>query len=228
MPTTWDSSDTTPYESYWGEQEYEIQAGNYALPVAIDPADIAAGDSPVEVVQAHAPFRIRKALFSAKKANTPPVIPSPESSGSFTFLRGLLKFNQPTLNTDMGSYVWAAQGSYFFVEAITHDVSNGFLLMTLPFSTAIQQDITTNGFGNQIISQGNGAVANSGTFGRAGWELSQNLNFADGSYTYDVYTYWPGAFFNKDLLNGGTPASPVILQEVSNPNMGQFSEPIEP
>jgi hypothetical protein len=225
MPSTWDSSQHEPYEKYGAIHQYTIAQGTFALPVAVESEDLAQGTSPVEVVQAHCPYRLRTTVFDAKKALAPPVIPSPESAGAFTFLGGNIMFNQPGFNASLESYNWEAKGEYTFVEKVAHSVSDGFLLMSMPFSEIPERVVTQAGLGNSQIASG--AIASAGNYGKAGWELSQDLDFSTGAYTYNVYSYWPGAFFNNQLINGGTPATPFYPAGGDNPNFFPPLPPIE-
>lgn len=207
--TSWDQKKGGQYLGYGGHHEYELVTGTFALPVAVAEDDLEDGESPVVVVQAHCPYRKRVLAFDAKKTGSPAVLPSPESTGAFTFIGGSIVFDQPSFDGSMTSFVWHGQGVYEYVETVRSRVSDGFLLMSFPFKTAAQSDTLSQG---QSLPQGQtaaqpqgGAVAQAGSYAQAGYSQAP-ISLSSGGYAYNVPCYWPGAFFNAELANGGSPA----------------------
>lgn len=194
------------YRSHSLNNEYTLLSGKFSLPVAeeppVDPGELASW-SPVVVVAAHAPYRLREAVFEVQKNGTPPMIPSPEDTGAHKFLGGSLYFHGPQIDPQASGFVWTVTGSYIFAEYVRSDPGDGFILGSFPFETSLSQ-FPKNTFGTNTVPQF-GAVTLGGGDVRAAFAESQSISFTNPlGYTYYSTSFFPGVHCNPGLLNGDT------------------------
>lgn len=194
--------------------DYKIVSGEIAIPVAEEPPDDLAALqvwSPVIILKLHSPYRIRKARFLTKKQSAPPIAPSPISTGAFTFLSGsFITTNTP--NTANG-YDWGVDCIYTYVENCVSRTEDGFVLGVPGFLTANQQDYLASGGGVPVVPPF-GAIYQAGDDAKIGWlqgilSLTPILPFGI-QLPYSNISYYPGLFFNDNLMNASlsTPVTP--------------------
>lgn len=215
----WDQYQPQLYDSTGAFDEYEIVSGLVVIPIAEQPPESQSeliDWSPVRVVRVHPEYRIRRTSFRNRKTGSPPVLPSPKSSGALIFLGGTLAFQQPQLNSSLVMYNWEGMGQYEFVENCRSSVDDGFLLTNKPFTQTIQAE-------NQLAFQGGqqvalGAVAQAGDDAKSGYVLAQQTSLLTTNYSYSCPSYIPSLFFNEDLVNG---AAPIVTPITGPPNYQQ-------
>ena len=203
--SAWDGH--VPYYKRWGsDNDYAIQTGQFALPVAgtePDPSSEGAADwSPVVVVQAHAPVAMRKLSFMARKEGEPPVIPDMADAGKFTFLTGAIHFNGPQNGSTLATFNWEVQGEYVFVQDCRFNSRDGFVLSGFPFPLSTQYD--------SLVSSSNpatvGPVVDAGQDVINGYSQALQIDFSSPYWSYSTPTYFPGVMLNADIAIGGLPA----------------------
>jgi hypothetical protein len=184
------------------DNEYQLVEGVAVLPVAeTPPSDDTqlASWSPVDVIRLHAPYRVRTARVSATKSNTPPVLPTPKSQGSFKFLGGNMVFPSPSLNSGLSAFDWKAEATYQFVENCVSRPQDGFVLGQLSFTYQTQVE-NLAAWGNPIAPQF-GAVATAGKTTLCGYYAATLIDtYANQNWTYCEPSYWPGTIFNDGML----------------------------
>lgn len=194
MATVLDQEQTQLYADYGMDNAYTFVSGTFALPVA-DEGDT---ESPVDVVTAFRPYRIRNLSFSAKKSSTPPVIPAPESVGAFSFLGGEISVPTP-LPLPNYQFQWEVTGQLTFI--CTAADSDGLILGNRPMifeqQTAVPVVAATDSMPEDVQQSGRGPIA--------GYQLGQQLDLNNPNYLYPEITYFPSVFFSTSLLSG--PAS---------------------
>lgn len=172
----------------------------FHLPIAVSEDDLENGDSPVVTVVAHAPHRIRRVVFCTKKAGGPPMVPSPESTGAFTFLGGALHFDYPGFDATGTAHTWQVRGEYAFVETVKHTDDGGYVLGSVVIPSAINFTL------NQIYGGGQappeGAVQQAGPDVTMGYRESLGVDFTAATYSYHCPTFYPGRFLHNGMLNG--------------------------
>lgn len=205
------------YKSHGLHNSYDVVPGVYALPVAENPPtdpELLATWSPVEVVYAHAPHRVRTVNFSLEKEGAPPMVPAPEDTGAFVYLGGSIQFHGPQLNSGLRNYIWTTSGQYTFVEYTKSDLDDGFVLGSFPFSSTIQMDLASQYLTGAKPTTG--AVAAAGLDAQLGWtEAREEINFESTGYKYVNPTYYPSHFFNSGVLNGNVPIPGVNTSQNS-------------
>lgn len=179
--------------------DYELVAGVYLLPVAESEDTTDPTWSPVDLIQAHAPYRIRTLQFRAEKHASPPLMPAPADTGAFKFLGGNLAFMPPRVDANGGHLTWGSYGDYTFVENCRSSLSDGFVLgLNLPFATTFQQGVSTVGENPAQY----GAISQAGNDARLGFVVGQQLSMTDPAYSYDVPSFVPAVFFDQNMANG--------------------------
>lgn len=191
MPYTLDQEQAQLYQDYGMTDDYTFVSGAFALPVATSDTT----ESPVDVVQAFRPYRVRNLRFNAKKNATPPVIPSPESVGEFTFLGGDISVNAPTPTSDH-NFQWTVGGELTFI--CTAPTTDGLILGTRPMifeqQAAIPLFSVNSDMPDDVQAAGRGAVA--------GYRLGEQVDLTNPFYLYPEISYLPATFFSTDLLTG--------------------------
>lgn len=194
MAYTLDQEQTQLYKDYVLQNDYTFVSGAFALPVATEED----GESPVDVIQAFRPYRVRNLRFSASKNNAPPVLPSPESVGAFAFLGGDISMASPS-PTSNNSFQWTANGELTFV--CTAASTDGLILGNRPMIFEQQAAVPVFSNGSDLPAD----VQEAGRGPIAGYRLGEQVNLNDPYYQYPEISYFPAAFFSTDLLTG--PAS---------------------
>lgn len=199
-----DSYKSEAYTKHALENQYTLQPGVFVLPVAEEPPtnpEELANWSPVVTVQAHAPYRVRNVQFATKKTGSPPVIPSPQNTGVFTFVGGTIAFPSPTITSDGMGFHWEVYGQYAFVEDARSAPEDGFVLGSDPIPNGIYLQL------RQLYQDGNpqtGAAAEAGDEVRVAYAEAADCSLENPNYTYWSQSYFPGTFFNTGMLNGET------------------------
>ena len=220
----WDNYQWFNYAELGCLDEFELKAGAYELPIAADPPtdlDALKTWSPVVVVQAHAPYRIKRVNFKAKKNGSPPQIPSPASSGALVFLGGTLVFPTPQPDMTTSTFNWQAMGRYEFIENCRSDNSDGFVLTGRPFTLQVQADNQNLPFAGNVDY---GAVAQAGPDAQMGYlvgQAAQSDGLTDPYFAYTIPTFWPSMFLSADVLNGYAP----IPQKITLPSTEEAYPP---
>lgn len=203
--TAWDYTKYANYSKWGSDNEYRVHSGTFALPLAEDPPtnpEERANWSPVAVVKAHAPYAERVVTFDTKKRSGPPVIPSPESAGPFTFLGGAIHFDGPAVGGSGATFDWSVRGAYSYVMDVRFDPNDGFVLTGFPFPLATQ-------VANKIQYQGQapteGPVAEAGEDVVTGYQQAQQINMQSPYWRYNTISYFPPQLLNADLVIGGLP-----------------------
>jgi hypothetical protein len=218
MPTSYaDFIHSALYRHYGSDNVYTIMSGTFTLPLAVDQDDLGVLDSPVITVQAHAPYRIRQVIFNEQKQGSPPMIPSPESTGKFLFTEGNIYFDGPTLDSNGFTSTWRVRGSYTFIEDIKSNLSDGFVLGAPPFlSHSILESVAL--FGNDVTQNSQykpstGAIAYAGADPQLGYvEAAKNVDLTNPiGYAYYNTSYFPPLFLNNNILNGGNFLQGTVL-----------------
>lgn len=181
--------------------EYEFHPGVMILPVAEAPPSnplLLADWSPVVAVPAHAPYRSRNVTYSARKTNSPPMLPTPTDSGAFKFVGGSVAVPYPTLGVN-GLYEWDATAQYTFISTANNAAGDGLVLGGPPFVTTIQAQ--------NVLAGGNLAgapadVVQSGVGPKVGYSIAKTLNVNDPNYSYSEPTFLPATFFSTDMVTG--------------------------
>ncbi len=190
MATTASARDTYQAQFYqnggWGlTRTYSMESGMVVLPLA----DPAAGGTPVEIVQLFQPYRISKATYAGQKAMAPPIIPTPQDNANEYLLSAEMSFPQPEVAPGNAFLVWAAYGSYTFVEKGAWTVATGFRL----------GDNVSQGLPLQL-DQAAGQYPN-----YTGEQLGALVSFNSQSnalFTYNDNTHFPSQFMVDDLIVG--------------------------
>lgn len=211
------------YNGIGQSNEYSLVTGVCILPLAEDPPtdpEELANYSPVIIARLHAPYRIRKYNSIAPKQNNPPVVPSPIDQGAFIFTGGVIQFVTKLNNTGL-AYDWIVNTGYTFVENCVSRLEDGFVLgSVMPYTTnSDQAGISAYGQTTPTI----GAISSAGPNAIAGYNLgnliapltddngppqsggsSDNLNTGmSPNWIYNLGAFFPGNFFNDQLVNGG-------------------------
>lgn len=193
------------YKSHQLYNQYELVEGLFHLPVAENPPEDEqelAEWSPVVTVRAFAPHRIRHVQFATKKFGAPPVIPSPETTGAFTFIGGAINFPAPILSADGTGFTWNVSGEYGFVETVRSSPDDGFVLGSDPIPNSVYQEMRKIYGGGGQPEQG--AVASAGEEVRIGYAEGQAVDFSNSYYSYWSQSYFPAVFLHTGMLNGET------------------------
>lgn len=199
-----DVAQSGAYRSGGMENTYTLEPGVFVLPVAEEPptnTEELTDWSPVVVVQAHAPYRIRQVKFSTKKSGSPPVLPSPQDCGAFTFIGGSLYFPSPAADPSGSRFLWHGAGEYVFVEEARSAVEDGFVLGSDPIPNSTYLAL------RQILPAGQpqtGAVSQAGDEVKIAYGEAGQVSLNAPSYSYYSTAYFPGVFFNTGMLNGDT------------------------
>lgn len=192
-----------------GHNSYTFEPGVCVLPLAEEPPTSPgelANWSPVVVLQLHAPYRVRRYEYSAKKENNPPIIPAPGNVGKFVFTGGSLTVLQPALNTTLTNYDWSVGAVYEYVENCVSRIQDGFVLGAPPYPLVTDVE-NAQSVGLSVFSASSpsapslGAVSQAGVDAVVGYRMGQGINFS-GSWGYNQATFLPGVFFNAGLPNG--------------------------
>ncbi len=194
MSYTLDQEQADFYSGGGVADEYELVTGTFALPLAVEAAE---DQAPVTLVQAHAPYRIRRVRFDMTKQGAPPVCPKPVDTDAFTFVGGVLGIPAPTPNLN-GTFEWQVVGEYTFVSGVYNAPADGYVLTSLPFV-----------YPTQVLNQSSGAalpedVEGAGIGPKAGYTAGQQVDLTNPNYGYNEPTYLPGVFFSGDLVSGPT------------------------
>lgn len=204
MPTKYqDTAHADLYKHHALDNQYEMVPGTFALPVADEAPEDAtelADWSPVVVVQAHAPYRIRRVAWATRKSGAPPVIPSPETTGAFTFVGGAIHFDYPRFDALGSGFLWSIKGEYAFVETVRSDVSDGWILGSEPVPSQVNQQLLTTYGGGTAPEIG--AVSQAGVEVKMAYAESLGLSLTSADYTFWSPTFFPGALANDGMLNG--------------------------
>jgi hypothetical protein len=179
---------------------YVIESGKFVLPVAIDEADLEAGESPVCIITAHAPFRHRTVSFDNEKNGGPPMIPSPEDAGAHVFLEGSILFHPPRMNATLDSFSWKVVGNYAFIENVKHDLDDGFVLGTQVVPSYAQEQLKTLYSGN--LQGQTGAVASAGPDVTVGVAEAAQMDVTNSTYSYLSTGWFPPQMLNEAVLSG--------------------------
>ncbi len=191
MAYTLDQEQTQLYKDYDLQNDYTFVSGAFALPVAGEED----GTSPVDVVQAFRPYRVRNLKFSASKNNSPPILPSPQTTGAFSFLGGDISVPSP-YPTSNNSFQWTANGELTFV--CTAATTDGLILGNRPMIFEQQAAIPQFSSGSDLPAD----VQVAGRGPIAGYRLGEQINLNDPLYQYPEISYFPSVFFSTDLLTG--------------------------
>jgi hypothetical protein len=191
MPYVLDQEQTQLYSDYGLNNSYTFVSGVFALPVATEDDT----ESPVDVVKAFAPYRVRNVSFAAKKNSTPPVIPAPESAGAFTFLGGEIAVPAPVPTTNH-TFQWQVDGELTFI--CTAADSDGLILGNRPMifeqQAAIPPADISDTMPEDVQLSGRGPVA--------GYLLGEAIDLENPAYLYPEISYYPSKFFSTALLTG--------------------------
>lgn len=203
MAAFWDLTQGGQYNVLNNGNDYQVISGVFALPVAEEPptntSELAAW-SPVATVKAHAPYRIRNVQFRYDKSGTPPVIPSPESSGAFVFLNGSIGFASPKPNLSFTAFDWTVAGVYTFVENCRASNDDGYVLGAFPFPTIMDQD---NALTYTPAAVPLGAISQAGDDAKRAYTQGQLINNSTG-WMYNSASYFPYILLNNEIINGST------------------------
>lgn len=220
--TSWDYTKIADYSRWNSDNTYAVETGRYILPVA-EAAPTSQSEladwSPVDVIQVHAPYSIRKMDFATKKKGTPPVVPSPADSGSFLLLEAGLGFTGPSLSSNGLNYDWEVEGTYLYIQNTRFSTTDGFVLTGFPMPTDVQL-LNRQQYSTQDPQVG--PVSDSGLDVQTGYAQGLQVNFADPYYRYNTPTYFPAKFLNGDLTIGGLPPlQPALTVSQSAVNLGR-------
>lgn len=199
------SSATLYYEGPGITNSYHIEQGVCVLPLAEDPpVDPMALRlwSPVVLLRLHSPYRIRKTDLVTKKLSAPPVIPSPKDTGAFVFLGGDLNFT--TVVNGSQNFDWTVQTTYLYAEYCVSDPEDGFVLGNPGFAYPTQNENASSMGGTPAVVS-NGAIFYAGQDAKIGWAIANGFGGLLGSGPYNTFSYFPGTFFNDNLMNGEAP-----------------------
>lgn len=177
--------------------EYKVVPGVCILPVAEEPPDDTSelkDWSPVVKLRLHSAFRVRNASFRAMKQNAPPILPSPVDTGAFIFTGGNLTFNNTYVNN--GQFNWNCSTEFTYVENCVSRNEDGYVLGTPPFFYPSQADAARAVGGSPQVDSP-GAIGYAGPDAKTGWTYQTQL----GPGGYNIISYFPGAFFNDQLMN---------------------------
>lgn len=210
--------------------EYDLVPGVCILPVAEDPPTSASelrDYSPVIVARLHAPYRIRRVRYDAKKDNNPPVgIPAPDDAGKFVFVGGTISV-QTRVNSSLVNYDWNVGAEYLFVENCVSRVEDGFVLGSSMVPPAMAQENAQTVGGNVFAPAGSlsvgaigaalgtsgpqGAIVSAGVDAKTGYRMAQTINFF-GRWGYNQDSFLPGEFFNDRIVNGDLNVQPTTAE----------------
>jgi len=195
MAFTLDQEQVGLYKDYPFTNNYTLMSGRFVLPVALD--NPTTTESPVDVIQAFTPYRMRTLSFAADKEGTPPLFPAPSTSGAFTFIGGDLTLPAPAPQAN-GRFRWSGSGEYVFVSTAQQEATLGFVIGQRPFVYASQDDLPINDQSQGIPRE----VSLAGRGPKTGYLLGQAIDLTSPLYVYDEPSYLPKTFFSTDLLNG--------------------------
>ncbi len=200
MATFLDVTQAGQYNVLSNSNDYEVISGLFALPVA-EEEQPELDWSPVALVKAHSPYRIRQLQFRYDKTGNPPVIPAPESTGAVIFLNGSIGFASPKPNLSYTAFDWTVAGIYTFVENCRSVNLDGFVLGSFPFPTIMDQD------NDQLSSTSYpyGAISQAGATAKKAATQAETINNNTG-WLYNSVSYFPSILLNSDLANGSSPS----------------------
>jgi len=214
--------------------QYVVNSGTFVLPVAeeapTDPTELA-NWKPLVVVKAHAPYRLRKVNYAAKKEVTPPILPAPEDSGAFVLLTGSVSLPHPKVRPG-GDFVWTGATEYYMAEVAPVNSEAGMVLGGLFDAFDLPtQAVTGAGVGIGLGVAGNSlptSVRESGNGPKAGWVAAQSIDLNNPAWDYREPSYFPSQLFSSDLLcgingyyfpfNGYPPPPPQPPEDESEPS----------
>lgn len=182
--------------------DYVLDPGVCVLPLAEDPPTSdgeLATYSPVVILRLHAPYRIRRMSYAARKQNNPPVVPTPDDTGKFIFLAGSITFTNG-LNAGYANYDWQVNAEYVFVENCVSRTEDGFVLGSPPYNTNVEgQNANDYPSGKPTI----GAISEAGMDALVGWRMMDTISpeLNQGLYAYNNRSYFPKSFFSDDMVN---------------------------
>lgn len=210
----YDSVQASLYDEYAIQNDYELAEGVFALPLAQMPPGTASGGdgtladwSPVVLVRAHAPHRVRRMSFSVVKKQAPPVLPRPADAGAFKFVGGGISAPVPTMGPDQSNFNWRVAGQYVFVEDVVSRPEDGLVLGMQPWAYQSQVENITALGGTPPALATAGAIAEAGTDAQVGLAQAGVVDFTK-PYWYNTPSFLPGTFFSDDrLVNGGPPVA---------------------
>lgn len=177
--------------------EYRIVSGVCVLPIAEEPPtelNELKEWSPVKQMKLHSDYRIRTAKFSATKQNGTPILPFPGSTGAFIFTGGSLAFTN--VYVDGQQYNWTCETVYKYIENCVSRNIDGYVLGTAPFLYPSQMESAAMG---TVGVNSPGAISFAGADAKSGWATQAVV----GPNGYNVISYFPGMFFNSEMMNSG-------------------------
>lgn len=183
--------------------DYAFESGVCVLPIAEDPPE-SEGElqtwSPVRVMRLHAPYRIRRQSYTARKQNNPPVVPEPADTGKFIFLGGAMGVSN-VLNQGYANYDWVVSTEFSYVENCVSRPEDGLVLGAPPWDTDIE---VVNRFNIQPATPTIGAISEAGAEAKVGFQMGVDTEAAEfdfGVYGYNNRSFFPGQFFSDELFN---------------------------
>lgn len=216
MPEPLDDFGAQFYKKYALGNQYGLETGVFALPIAVNEDDLGPDESPVVFVKAHAAFRTRTVQWAAEKEGSPPLMPKPADSGSCRFLGGEIAFTSPSLNTNGRTFTWSAAGLYTFIESVPNPNCDFVLGTTMPFRTTRQAELA-EAFADRV-TPGEGAIADAGKDATIAYAESGDVDLSS-AYAYDSISYVGSVWFHPGLLSGDVP----IADTAPGGNQGLYS-----
>lgn len=187
---------------YGAKEDYEIVSGVVHIPLAENPpTDLAALAvwSPVVPVQVHASYRRRTMHWKATKQGGPPIIPSPISTGKFSFEGGVIEFQTPRADGTFGKFDWTVSGAYHFIEVCRHSNEDGFIL-GVPATTLTTQAANAQNYTTSFPPLG--AISAGGNDALYGYRAAKSNDVTAPNWIYNTISFFPGELLNDYVANG--------------------------
>lgn len=177
-----DAAQSGLLKTFNNDNSYNYVTGLCILPIASDDPD----DLPT-VVRLHQPYSIRTQTFSAKKEQTPPVLPAPSTDGD-TLIASTFNFPLPNLvGSAAPTFLYEMSGTYVYLGRIAYNNETGYVGGTYPVQS---NDLRTlqSAMGTQTIDGLN----------------ALSIDFATGNYMWPFTNFIANSFMDPNLSNTAT------------------------
>ncbi|QEL14269.1 hypothetical protein [Limnoglobus roseus] len=166
---------------------------------------------PMVPIQVRHPVRWRRVYARGEKVGSPPLMPSPRSSGRFEFVGGRATVTQPVGTLDGVSAKWVVEAELDFIENCDPEYYGGGLVLGgTPYST--ESNLAMDNFPSP--SPTDSSLHERASSARRGEAMGRRIDHARPDlgllYTNGAYSenYFPNAFFDDTLVNGAEAVLP--------------------
>jgi hypothetical protein len=194
MANAKDPGQAALYRNYENANSYVREEGILIIPLASpSPTSPNSPAPPLPlVVRVHQPYTVRVNSFSAKKEQTPPVVPGASTTDVLVSTQVNVPLPKPSLTTSP-TYIYEVSGQYTYLSNVAYGSKTGFPAGEYPYEfpqMTEKQTAVSNAYGI-------GAVVGGVAFSVLPI-LAANVPIETGLYVWP-YTHIPKAFFNTEL-----------------------------